>query len=93
MTIARAAVFDRAGLPFRIAELPVPEVLNPGDVLVEIALATICGSDLHTYSGRRSEPVPCVLGHEGIGRIVRAGVGREAWMGSGCCDLHYFLRE
>ena len=78
---ARAAIFDRAGQPFRIAELPVPHSLNSGEVLVEIALATICGSDLHTHSGRRSESVPCVLGHEGVGRVVASGTGREVWLG------------
>jgi putative phosphonate catabolism associated alcohol dehydrogenase len=78
---ARAAIFDRAGQPFRFAELPLPSTLNAGEVLVEISLATICGSDLHTHAGKRSEPVPCVLGHEGIGRVVCAGAGREAWLG------------
>lgn len=77
---ARVAIFDRAGQPFRLAELALPEVLNAGEVVVEIALATICGSDLHTYSGKRIEPTPCVLGHEGVGRVILAGVGREGWM-------------
>ena len=77
---ARAAIFDRAGQPFRIEELPLSKSLNPGEVLVQITLATICGSDLHTYAGRRIEPTPCVLGHEGVGRVIATGAGREAWM-------------
>ena len=44
--------------------------LAPGEVLVEIDLATICGSDLHTLSGLRTEPTPLILGHEAVGRIV-----------------------
>ena len=45
---ARAAIFDQAGAPFRIAEMPLPASLHAGELVVEIALATICGSDLHT---------------------------------------------
>lgn len=77
---AHAAIFDRAGAPFRIAEMALPSSLNEGEVLVEISLATICGSDLHTHSGKRMEPTPCVLGHEGVGRVIAAGTGREDWM-------------
>ncbi len=78
---ARGAIFEQAGQPFRFAELPLPSVLEPGQVLVALSLATICGSDLHTHAGRRQEPVPCILGHEGVGRVVAAGPGREAWLG------------
>ena len=78
---ARAAIFDRVGEPFRMAELPLPERLADGEALVEISLAAICGSDLHTVAGRRQEPVPCVLGHEGVGRVVAGGAGREPWLG------------
>jgi putative phosphonate catabolism associated alcohol dehydrogenase len=47
--------------------------LRPGEVLVEIELATICGSDVHTSAGHRSAPAPLVLGHEQLGRIVALG--------------------
>lgn len=78
---ARAAIFDRAGQPFRFEELPLPERLEAGEALVEMRLATICGSDLHTFAGKRNEPVPCILGHEGVGRVIAAGPGREPWLG------------
>lgn len=77
---ARAAIFDRAGQPCRIEELPLPARLNTGELLVEISVATICGSDLHTHAGRRTEPAPCVLGHEGVGRVIAVGEGRERWL-------------
>jgi putative phosphonate catabolism associated alcohol dehydrogenase len=80
MRAAHAAIFDRAGEPFRFAGLPLPERLSEGEMLVRVTMATICGSDLHTYTGRRQEPTPCVLGHEGVGRVVAAGQGREAWL-------------
>ena len=78
---ARAAIFDQAGTAFRMVELPLPSALQAGELIVEMALATICGSDLHTHSGRRMEPSPCVLGHEGVGRVIASGAGRERWMG------------
>ena len=78
---ARAAIFAGTGEPVRMVELPVPDPPDAGEVVVEISLATICGSDLHTYSGRRVEPVPSILGHEGVGRVIAAGSGRERWLG------------
>jgi len=45
--------------------------------LVKNSVATICGSDLHTWRGTRSAETPMVLGHEGIGRIIAKGSGRQ----------------
>ncbi|TFD90190.1 alcohol dehydrogenase [Cryobacterium serini] len=62
-------VWSGAGQP--LACVAVPGVLlRPGDVLVEVELATVCGSDVHTVLGHRSSAKPLVLGHEQIGRIV-----------------------
>ncbi len=37
-------------------------------------LATICGSDLHTLEGLRTdEPVPSILGHEGVVVVTAMG--------------------
>ncbi|SVB71035.1 uncharacterized protein METZ01_LOCUS223889, partial [marine metagenome] len=58
-------------------EFPLPDSLAPGEVLVALRLATVCGSDLHTIEGRRSEPTPAILGHEGVGEVVRYGPGRD----------------
>lgn len=74
---ARAEVFLGAHRDFETRSLRIPSELAPGECLVELSLATICGSDLHTVDGRRSQPVPCILGHEGVGRVVRAGPGRD----------------
>ena len=54
----------------------VPGVrLAPGDVLVEVELATVCGSDIHTVLGQRTAQAPLVLGHEQVGRVVALGRG------------------
>lgn len=69
---AELQIYHGRGLPFEMRTAPLPERLEPGEVLVRITLATICGSDLHTVDGRRGAPTPCVLGHEAIGEVVRS---------------------
>lgn len=54
--------------------IAVPGVaLAEHDVLVAVEMSTICGSDVHTVQGRRSAPVPLVLGHESVGRVIATG--------------------
>ncbi|MGW7521892.1 zinc-binding dehydrogenase [Streptomyces sp. NPDC054783] len=68
-----AAVW-RGGDDIALESVPVPP-LGPGDVLVRVRFATVCGSDRHTVSGRRVQPCPSVLGHETVGEIVAFGAG------------------
>lgn len=70
MMPAQVQFFQGPGQPFQLGQAALPGELHPGEVLVRISLATICGSDLHTVDGRRGAPTPCVLGHEAIGHIV-----------------------
>lgn len=44
--------------------------LQKGEILVQNKYTTLCGSDLHTFTGRRKEPSPIVLGHEIVGEIM-----------------------
>ena len=91
MNSARVQLFQGAHQPFQMGAVSFPDELSPGEVLVEISLATICGSDLHTVDGRRSAPTPCVLGHEAIGHVVnsaREGIGygqRVTWTLADSC--------
>ncbi|MBX3739517.1 MAG: zinc-binding dehydrogenase [Akkermansiaceae bacterium] len=91
---AAVQLFRGPSLPFGMAEVPLPETLAAGEVLVRITLATICGSDLHTVDGRRHGPVPCVLGHEAVGVVQASARGdicegqRVTWSladSCGCC--------
>ena len=72
MSGARAMVFTGAGNPLEQRVFDVPEPRGD-EVLVRIIGCTLCGSDLHSFEGRRSVAVPTVLGHEILGRIVAAG--------------------
>lgn len=63
-----------SGEPLVERQLARP-VLASGEALVEILCCTLCGSDLHAYSGRRPTPLPTVLGHEIVGRVSELGPG------------------
>lgn len=53
---------------FEMVALPRP-CLRKGESLIRLTAATICGSDRHTVAGRRVQPSPSVLGHEGVGIV------------------------
>jgi alcohol dehydrogenase len=60
-------------------EVPDPEILDDGDVIVRVDAVTICGTDLHILKG----DVPAVhqgriLGHEAVGTVEEAGQGVHA---------------
>ncbi|MEE6177263.1 zinc-binding dehydrogenase [Mycobacterium sp. 050134] len=74
MTAWTLAAVWRGGHDIAVQPIPVPP-LGPGEVLVRVRLATVCGSDRHTVSGRRGQPCPSILGHETVGEIVSVGEG------------------
>jgi alcohol dehydrogenase len=60
--------------PLTVGELEL-DAPGPGEVLVQIAAAGVCHSDLSVVNGNRPRPVPMLLGHEASGRIVALGSG------------------
>ncbi|UQI43161.1 Zn-dependent alcohol dehydrogenase [Streptomyces sp. HU2014] len=48
---------------------------GPGEVLVAIAAAGLCHSDLSVADGTIPYPLPAVLGHEGAGVVAETGPG------------------
>ena len=73
-TQVRAVVFSGPGQPLEMRPV-VSRPPGPGEVRVRIRCCTLCGSDLHTYQGHRSTPVPTVLGHEILGEVESLGPG------------------
>jgi threonine 3-dehydrogenase len=59
-----------------LEEVPVPDI-GINDVLVKVDRTGICGTDVHIYNwddwARKTIPVPMVVGHEFVGRIVAMG--------------------
>jgi len=73
------AVVKAAAAPgAEIRDVPVPTA-GPGEVLLRVLRAGVCGTDLHIWSwdrwsqGRIQPPV--TLGHEFVGEIVERGAG------------------
>jgi threonine dehydrogenase-like Zn-dependent dehydrogenase len=70
---ALAVVLRAFGQPLVLEEIPIPP-LAPGQVLVTIEAAGVCGSDLHMWRGHDPRtPLPMLLGHEGVGRVLDTG--------------------
>jgi threonine 3-dehydrogenase len=59
-----------------LEDVPMPQV-GKHDVLIKILQTGICGTDLHIYNwdawASKTIPVPMVVGHEFVGRIVDVG--------------------
>lgn len=73
----KAAVLHAIGEPLRIEEVPTPHP-GPGQVLVRVAAAGVCHSDLHLRDG--SVPphrIPLIMGHENAGWVAELGQGAE----------------
>jgi S-(hydroxymethyl)glutathione dehydrogenase / alcohol dehydrogenase len=70
----RAAVLTAAGEALRI-ETVEAEPPRAGEVLVRIAAAGLCHTDLEVIEGQLAYPMPIVLGHEAAGTIAAVGPG------------------
>ncbi len=57
----------------RCEDLPIPTI-KEDELLVKVAYAGICGSDLHIYNKQMFiQNIPETMGHEFVGRIEKAG--------------------
>ena len=75
MTKGKAAVFLGPGKPFELREVTLPEI-EADAVLIRVALANICGSDLHFWRGDAPLRLPAdgwIFGHEMTGRVAKLG--------------------
>ena len=93
----RGVVF-RGDRVAEVIEFPMPKP-GPGEVLIQLKRAAICGSDLHTYRRPRSffeGKVPWIPGHEPAGKVAALGEGCQRvqagdrvtiyhWIGCGHC--------
>ncbi len=74
----RAVVVERPGAA-GLRRVPRPEP-GPGEVLVRVGAAGICGSDVEVLEGRRPAPYvsyPIIPGHEWAGTVEAVGPGVE----------------
>ena len=72
----KAAVVREFGQPLVIEEVAMPQV-GPGQILVKVAAAGVCHTDLHAADGDwpvKPKP-PFIPGHEGVGYVAAVGAG------------------
>jgi D-arabinose 1-dehydrogenase-like Zn-dependent alcohol dehydrogenase len=64
---------------FEIREYPVPDPA-PGAAVIDVAVANVCGSDMHYWKGeldfaKRGRKLPINTGHEHMGTVAKLGAG------------------
>jgi NADPH:quinone reductase-like Zn-dependent oxidoreductase len=70
----RATVMHGAG-DVRIETVRDPAVVEPGDAIVRVTRACICGSDLRPYKSLEPSETGRAMGHEAIGVVEDVGAG------------------
>ncbi|MBM3957282.1 MAG: alcohol dehydrogenase catalytic domain-containing protein, partial [Gemmatimonadetes bacterium] len=68
------AIVWRGGAEFAAEEHPDPEA-GPGETVVKVDTAAVCGTDVHITQGLFPATPPRILGHEFSGTIVAVGPG------------------
>ncbi|MGQ7296163.1 zinc-dependent alcohol dehydrogenase [Quadrisphaera sp. KR29] len=72
------AMVYRGPYQVRAEEKPDPRIEHPGDAVIRVTLAAICGSDLHLYHGLMPDTrVGHTFGHEFIGVVEQVGSAVE----------------
>ncbi|KAL2072534.1 hypothetical protein VTL71DRAFT_11877 [Oculimacula yallundae] len=60
--------------PYKIHEIPTPgKDLNEHDMLVKVAVGSLCHTDGMVSEGIMGTKLPCVASHEGAGTVVKVG--------------------
>ncbi len=72
--VSKAIVFNGSDKPLECQPFALPQ-LKAGELLIKVRCSTLCGSDVHTFEGRRSTPCPTILGHEILGEVVELPPG------------------
>ena len=65
----------------RVEEVPVPKI-GPGELLIKVLSASICGTDLRIFHGNHRMYSPGTVripGHEVVGNIAEIGAGLEGF--------------
>ncbi|MDA2987877.1 MAG: alcohol dehydrogenase catalytic domain-containing protein [Actinomycetota bacterium] len=95
MNLSRTVVLTDYAAGPSVVDLRVPD-LQPGEILVEVSAATVCGTDVHIAAGNFPQlaTLPLVMGHEGTGRVVATNGrsvdvnGRDLTLGSSIVWAH-----
>ncbi len=79
----KAAIFEGAGKPLTIGDIPSPDP-GPNELVLKVKACGICGSDLHcTEHGPFELPAGTVMGHEFCGEVVAVGTNAKGGFAEG----------
>jgi len=67
-------------------------VLSPGDMLLKVEAATVCGTDIRILRGKKTVGIryPSILGHEFAGTVVDTGGHAQFKVGQAVCVCPQF---
>ena len=68
----RAVVFEDVGR-VRVDDVAEPAIEEPGDAVMRVTRAAICGSDLHFFHGKAPMSPGEGIGHEAVGVVEEVG--------------------
>ena len=68
--LIRFRQFDK---PYKIHKIPTPKDLGPDDVLVKVAVGSLCHTDGMVSSGLFHSKLPITASHEGSGTVAAVG--------------------
>ena len=63
----------KCGSSVAVRSVPVPIVRAADDVVIRVAVAGVCRTDLYVAAGRLPCPDPLILGHEFAGTVHAVG--------------------
>jgi D-arabinose 1-dehydrogenase-like Zn-dependent alcohol dehydrogenase len=87
----RAMRLVQVGKPLEHADIPIPEV-GSSDVLIRVAAAGICHSDVHYRAGiSKIDRLPLTLGHEIAGRVEEVGTDVTHLSAGDRVCVHYLV--
>lgn len=95
----KAMVFERAGQPLVLKDLPDPQPAK-GELRVRVEACAVCRTDLHVVDGDLKHPkLPLIPGHEIVGTVDAVGEGVPPermgqrvgipWLGHTCGSCAY----
>jgi L-iditol 2-dehydrogenase len=100
--VLAALLYSQEDLRLEILADPIPTV---GEVVIEVAAATTCGTDLKVWRrGGHAKMLtpPTIFGHEAAGRIIALGAGVTDWQigdrvvannSAPCFDCYFCQRQ
>src|SRR5881396_920975 len=81
----------QVGKPLEHADIPIPQI-GPSDVLVRVAAAGICHSDVHYRAGiSKIDDLPLTLGHEIAGHVEEVGRNMTHLAAGDRVCVHYLV--